>query len=498
MDYLDPDKKRQHKQRLLFGYVLIGFAIGIATVLLVYMANGYYVDRDTGQVIQNGLVYVDSRPGGAEIYLNGEKQKGATDARLVVPAGEYEIGLKRDGYRDWGRNLLLEGGSLRKLTYARLIPNELTSSVGANLRSNPIATSQSIDKKWLVLSFGDKPLELNIIDIEQPTVTPQIITIPSNLVVDSETGTIEITEWADDNRNFIAKYTNGNLINYILVDRENPQAAVNLNILFGDNNYEIGFQDRNKDIFFAYKPATKSLLTASLSGGVNPSPVVDNVYDYKTFGRDWVLYITESGEEGLVSARFKRGDKDILLKKIKTSDKYLLQLAKLGNAPVMGISSTVENRAIVYNDPQKFLDENPEASVPIATTVLRVEKPSDLRISSDSSVIMASGQGKFASHEFEADRSYTFTVEVPVDPIQEVRWLDGQHFLFSSEGKQFMMDFDGSNMYDLVASMPVNGSYFTNNIEIMFSFTPSVTATATTPDLPASITVTNLLAVADR
>ena len=176
----------------------------------------------------------------------------------------------------------------------------------------------------------------------------------------------------------------------------------------------------------------------------------------------------------------------------------MLQLAKLGNAPIMGISSPVENKAVVYKDPEKYLNENPTASIPIATTVLRVTNPLDLRISADSSIIMAYGLENFASHEFEADRSYNFKVSLPIDPIQELRWIDGQHFLFSSNGKQVMMDFDGSNMYELVASMPLLGSIYTNDIETMYTFNPSVAATDTTPTTPASISVTSLLAPADR
>jgi hypothetical protein len=498
MDYLDPQKKRRHKIQLLIGYGLFAIAIGFATLILVYVSNGYDVDRRTGQVIQNGLVYIDSRPGGANVYLNGEQQRGTTDARLVLPGGTYDVRLKKDGYRDWSRNLILDGGSLRRLTYARLIPQSLTTTIGAGLKSDPIYSSQSIDKRWLILSYADNPLQLQIIDTESATVTLQSINIPPTIVPPPVNGQVEIIEWADDNKNFIAKYTDGTLINYLLVNRESPETAQNLTTLFNDSSYQIKFQDRKKDKFFVYQPSTQSLFSATLNGGVNQVPIVVKAKAYMTFGNDWVLYITESGEEGLVDARFKHSDKDILLKKIKTADSYLLQLAKLGNSPIMGISSPVEDRATIYFDPEKYLNENPDVTIPVATTVLRVNNPIDLRISSDSSIILVYGLDNFASHEFEDDRSYTFKVDVLIDPTQEIRWLDGQHFLFSSKGKQFMMDFDGSNMFELVESMATLGSYYSKNIENMYSFTAATAATQTTPAIPASISVTSLLAEADR
>jgi len=498
MDYLDPKKKRQHKIRLLVGYGLFSVAIGIATLLLVYMANGYDVDRSTGQVIQNGLIYLDSRPGGAEIYLNGEKQRGTTDARLVVPAGSYTVDMKRAGYRDWSRKLLLEGGSLRRLSYARLIPEELTTNAVAELRSDPLHASQSIDKQWLVMSYADSPLLLDIINTTQAATTVQPIQIPETIMANAKVGNVEVLEWADDNKTFIATYTVGENVEYILVNRENPALSQNLTTLFGDPELQIQFQDRKRDKFFAYKPSTQSLFTATINGSVGTVPYVTNVKAFKTFGNDWVLYITSSDKEGLVDARFKRGDKDILLKQIKTADKYLLQLAKLGNAPVMGISSPVENKATVYNDPEKYLNDNHNVSIPLATTVLRVDNPIDLQISSDSSVIMAYGLNNFAIHEFDEDRSYTFRTETTVDPGQEIRWLDGQHFTFSSNGKQMMMDFDGSNMFELVSSVQNLGSFYTERLDAMYTFTPGVIATDVAPAISPNISITNLLILADR
>jgi hypothetical protein len=497
MDYLDPKKKREHKIRLLVGYSLFAVAIGFATVLLVYMANGYYLDRATGEVIQNGLMYVDARPGSADIYLNGEKQRGGTDARLVVPAGKYTIDLKREGYRNWSRSLVLEGGSLRRLTYARLIPTTLTTSSTIDLRSDPVDISQSIDKKWLVLSYADNPLLMQSIDLEQATVAPVAVQLPQT-IVSNPNGRIKIIEWADDNKTFLATYTVGESVEYLLVDRENPALAQNLTAVYGDAELQIQLQDRKKDLFFAYKPSSKSIFTASLSDGLSTVPILTKVETFKTFGRDWILYMTPSTTDGLIDLRFKRGDKDILIRHAKKAESYLLQLAKLGTAPVMGFSSTEEDKAFIYNDPEKYLNDNPGVQIPIATTVLRVEDPIDLRISADSSVVMAYGPTNFASHEFEADRSYTFKVDAVVDPAKELRWIDGQHFQFSSNGTQMMADFDGSNVYDLVPSIASLGSFYREDFSLMYTFAAATAKTDRAPATPTRLTVTNLLIESDR
>src|SRR6056297_3205160 len=101
MDYLDPKKKQSKRAKLLIGYGLIGLLIAMATVVLFSITTGLDVDRSTGRLIQNGLVYVDSKPESARIILNGVEQGNQTDARLIIPEGSYDIQLVRDGYRDW-------------------------------------------------------------------------------------------------------------------------------------------------------------------------------------------------------------------------------------------------------------------------------------------------------------------------------------------------------------------------------------------------------------
>src|ERR1035437_5316433 len=101
MDFLDPRKKRQFHIRLILGYVLVGIAIALATVILVYGAYGYSINTKTGTVVQNGLLFVDSKPGGANIYLNGASRNATTAARLVLATGNYSLKLTRTGYHDW-------------------------------------------------------------------------------------------------------------------------------------------------------------------------------------------------------------------------------------------------------------------------------------------------------------------------------------------------------------------------------------------------------------
>ncbi len=493
MDYLDPIKKQSKRKKLLIMYALMGVAIAIATLVMVYLVNGYSIGND-GAVIQNGLLYIDSRPESAEVFLNGEKQRGRTDARLVVPEGSYAVDLKRDGYRTWSRSMVLEGGSLRRLTYARLVPETLASEPLATLPSEPQMVSQSIDKRWLVMSFDASPLILQYIDLNRAVPQLERITLPVGTISTTTPGKWRAIDWADDNKTLLAVFETESTRDFVLIDREKPENSKNISKAFNTTAFtDVELRNRKKDQLYLYNEATAVLLTADINNGTT-SLILDEVLAYVAFGDDAVLYITDDDKvDDLVEAYLVKDNDTYKLRSIKKDTKYLLDMSKLGSALVMGIGSPLENRVIVYNDPIDALKDNEISDIPVPTTVLRVASPQELVISADSSVIVARGAENFASHEFEADRSYTFKLNGAIDENQELRWLDGQHILLSIGGLQHIFDFDGSNNYTLVASTPFFGTYADNRIDYLVTLKP---ADATSAEV--QLTRTFLRSVADR
>lgn len=495
MDYLDPKKKKAKKIRLMVMYALLGIAISIATVVFVFMANGYYIDRETGDVIQNGLIYVDSKPESATIHLNGVQQRGTTDARLVVPEGTYDIELRRDGYDTWKRNLILEGGSLRKLTYARLIPSSLETETALNLPSLPTAVSQSNDKRWLIMSFSEKPLVMQMVDLNSATLQLTEVPLPLDLVTPTADGKWEFIEWADDHRTFLASYTTAASKDFVVVDRTNPQAgSINVTKKFAAQKVsDVSMRNRKNDQQFVFSQSDAVLYRANARSG-EMTPYVRDVIEYQAYGDDAVLYVTaKDAKEGYVKAVLHKGDKDYPLREIKKDTTYLLEIAKLGNAHVMGIGSSAEGRVLVYNDPINGIEKNGFSSLPVPTTVLRVDAPEELTISADSSVIMAHSGTQYASHEFEEDRTYVFSVSLDGAAGSEIRWMDGRHFVVStSDAKQLIADYDGSNQRELTTSLAALGSVFDEQINVQFTFIPAIEGT------PSRMARTFLRATRDR
>src|SRR5579859_1954324 len=99
----------------------MSIALLLGAVILVYSANGYGINTKTGAVVQNGLIFLDSKPGGADIYINGNNNGSKTAARLILPAGNYTIVFKRAGYHDWSRSFSLTEHSISRFVYPFLL-----------------------------------------------------------------------------------------------------------------------------------------------------------------------------------------------------------------------------------------------------------------------------------------------------------------------------------------------------------------------------------------
>src|SRR5689334_19275883 len=124
MDFLDPKARRRHTIRLYIGYGLMATLILIASAILVFQAYGFDLDRKTGEVIQNGLVFVDSAPDKANVFFNDELQKAKTNNRFALPSGDYTLKIQKDGYRDWHRTFSITGGAVERFSYPLLLPTK--------------------------------------------------------------------------------------------------------------------------------------------------------------------------------------------------------------------------------------------------------------------------------------------------------------------------------------------------------------------------------------
>jgi len=111
----------QKIRAVLFYLSVISFFILVPIVLLY--SFGYKLDINRLRIIKTGLIYINSTPEGAKVYLNGRRINKTTPAsiRELMP-GAYKLSLEREKYYSWYRVVLVESGKSTTLDNIVLFP----------------------------------------------------------------------------------------------------------------------------------------------------------------------------------------------------------------------------------------------------------------------------------------------------------------------------------------------------------------------------------------
>jgi hypothetical protein len=479
MDFLDPAKQRQHTIMVLVGYVLIAIGILMAAVILVYYAYGYSYGKN-GQVIRNGLMFVSSEPHPATVYLDGKLYRDTTNTRIILPEGQYSMRLARTGYRDWNRDVTIDGGKVVHYDYPLLIPTELHSEKVKDFTEVPTLSVQSPDKRWLLV--GQKDIDrFELVDFKDPKkIKTTAVQLPAGVLSATKTAqSWQLVNWSNDNRHVLLKHVYDSTYEYILVDRQAPEQTVNLSRTLGVSAVNIDLIDKRYDRYFVFDQAKQTLSKASLA---EPQPAVylDHVLAYKSYGTDTVAYAASAGpdSDGSVKLRLYDGKTSYVLRKMSSGTTYLVDLTRYDDKLYVAGSAASEDKAYVYRDPIAEIND-PDVGVAVPDRVLRITKPNFMDFSANSRFLLVESGNKFAINDAEDDKGYTYSVPGELDaPQTHATWIDGHHLMYVSDGTVQLFDYDNKNPQALVASQPQFVPVFDGSTTYLFTYTHEAQDTA--------------------
>jgi hypothetical protein len=419
MDFLDPRKFRRQKIRLVFGYFLVAIAIGLGTIVLVYGAYGYGINAKTGDIVQNGLLFVDSKPGGAEIYLNNKPIGQSTSARLVLPAKNYDLLLKK--------------------TEAKSI------------------------------SFDEY-------DANDYTKPPVPVVLPATLLTKSPTPETNLTEveWSTDNNHVLLRhdYAGGN--EYIILDRNDPAKSVNVNKALAVNPTQVAFKNKKPDQLYVYMQAGGTLQVADMNRPVLTDPIIKNIVAFKPYGSNIISYVTLANlPPGKAQARIWDNNKTYPLYAFNASDKYLLDIASYSGHTYYTAGSAVDGRVNVYRDPLNDI-KNPTFGRAVPVMALRAGGAQKIAFSDNARFIALQGGQNFAVYDLETGDEYNYTLQDPL--ASPLEWMDGHRLIGSSKGNVLVMDYDSSNKQTLAPTSSPLGGFFSRDYNQMYTLAPTTGA----------------------
>lgn len=446
-------------------YGLTGVLVILITIALVFAAGGYDINKQTGEIIHNGLVMVASEPVPADIYINGEPENDATKSKLSLPSGQYEILLKQNGFHDWSKKINVMGSDVVWLYYPRLIPTDIkTSNVEAYKDID--MSSQSSDYKLLLLHEASGDNQLLIIDTTDNEPTAETVIVPT-VALTQKSGVLSrfnVVDWAQDGKTVLLKHTNGTVSELVLLDVTKPAEAINLSNIFELDMTDLSFIDDSRDKLYAV--VNSSLRRMDVKDRTISGALIDNVNQYST---DDGYVAAIHGKKGEVKVSILDGEKLMKFSDLQNeSTNYLVEISHFDGDRHLALSDKSANLTSVYKDPVGII-EHPEERTEI--TKLKLD---DLRYLSFSPggqfVVVQSGQS-FRLYDFYIDGNRAFNMKLEISKDYEAKWIDDFHIsLVDTKSGAYFIDYDGLNPHLINTVDAQLGVFYDEKIEGMYFF----------------------------
>lgn len=446
MEFLTQKQRSEKARRLWLGYVLLSVLVVLATYVMVSTARGYPLLTKEGEVVQNGLLFVDSRPNNADVYINDKRESNQTNAKFVVPESTYNITLKKPGYRDWNSSIALGGGTVEFMTYARLLP-EQPQQLGT-LAITDTKNLQSRDKRWLLTRTPNQPAIITLVDLDDPTKLPGKLNMVGELVGNKEVTQIQYLEWAGDNKHFIARLTyadNGS--EYYLINREDLAASFNLSTMFTiDPADVVGVWDGKWDKIFIKKPSGIVQLGAVKDKAIeNAQLLPENVDKVFAFGSERAVYTVRNDQE--VTVKLYADKKTYTI--TTTTDLEGTILAKsfgFNRNDYIVLGGTAFDKTYIYRNFLELIDKSttgrvaPFFTMPKSSNVIDAARSNRFVMGTDGVHVQV----------YDMEQKDFVQYDSPTKNPSLIGWVDDARiYAVGKDNVLKVYDFNGNNIYEI-------------------------------------------------
>lgn len=475
MDFLDPLFNRRHITRLYIGYVLVAIAIFLAATMLVLIAKGYQLSKD-GQVTQNGLLFASSKPVAAKLFIDGVVAGKQTNTRMNIIEGNYELGLKRDGYRDWQHRIQILGGKIARFDYPLLFPETLTTT---NLQvlaaTRPGIVTQTPDKRSLMLQQDPLTPVFTVFDLKNPGTSQVTLTVPAASYTPGGTQSWQVAGWADDNIHLLLKHGFGTkLTEFVLVNRADPSQSINLSALVKIQTDRVSFVNNKFDHYYLYSNKDQILRSATLKAPV-PVVIANKVLEFEPYGEDELLYVVPASDSASqVEVHLKQGEQDYILRQLPKASRYYLAASEYSGNSYIAVADPAKPLVYVYKNAAVPLANS---VLPVPVVALKIAASNFLSFSAGGRFVVAENGTNFTAYDAEYKQVTIFTMPQPIDKGQiHATWLDGAHLQYVSNQQLYVFDYDGTNAQMLVPAVPNERILYDADFRFVYTIAPPIAA----------------------
>ena len=136
----------------------------IVLPFIILHVNGYRLNTKKNILQKTGMMFIESEPEGAEVWLNEKLVDNQTPVRIknLLP-NKYQVRLSKEGYMDWEKEIKVIDGQTNTIQYIRLFKD---NSVPQLLVSGDILeVMQSGDENNLILLRKDEGYRISVLDL---------------------------------------------------------------------------------------------------------------------------------------------------------------------------------------------------------------------------------------------------------------------------------------------------------------------------------------------
>jgi len=462
--------KRAQLALRFFSYGVMTLATVLLTALAIFYAMGYRFDQSTLVFEQGGLVQFRSSPEGAAVVVDGKMQDFTTPGRANLTAGVHTIAMQLNGYREWQRTVTLAPGQLLWLNYTRFVPNSVTT-LPLKTFSSLDSVSTSPDKRWMLFQPKADAPNLTLADIsneKSPTYTN--LTLPDNKLskTNNSYGTLNIVEWDLSSRYFIVHQKNGSDDEWLRVDSQKPNDAVNVTNLFGLGISELHFAGNNSNVMYA---TTNGVLRRLDIGASDASAaLVSDVTHFSVYGDGTVSFIAkrQSDPSNADTAQQIVGlytnNKETDVQTYPAEAALFIVYGQYDNHNYLAVHKG-DGAIQILRDPATSTKETAEfASFNLA-------KPAQwLKMSNDGRMITAGYDDVVTTYDLEIGKAYQSTLPfMGTSNVNPMSWLD-DYYLWSDNGSRLhFVEFDGQNDREITTVAPGFDVTLSQNGNVLFS-----------------------------
>ncbi|MDX9893274.1 MAG: PEGA domain-containing protein [Patescibacteria group bacterium] len=290
-------------RRLIYLSFIAAFLI-IAPIISLY-ASGFKYNFKTGRLEKTGIIYIDSKPKGSEIYINNEPA-GKTPKRFsrMLPES-YQITVQKQGYYSWQKELEVQSGLTTFAKNIILFKQTLPISL---VEGQIIIFEISPNKEKIFYSLDKAEMaELRLLNIK--TGDDFLVA-----VLDKKTyNQLEFIEWSPSQQKIVIRQLVGDFNKYLIFDVDTLKTKDLFDIT--SLNFDKISWDKTNDAFL-YGRRQEVLYQINLAEN-NTSPILSaNITDFAVTN-DQIFYINELANEMFLNRTTIQGREATEPQKIK-------------------------------------------------------------------------------------------------------------------------------------------------------------------------------------